>query len=267
MPQRLEALERLFETRPDLRGEFTYIQKGCVTRERIPAYQRLGERIEGKIHSLNDRFGTSDWSPVVYTTKMFDRDVLLSLYRHSDMAIVGPLRDGMNLVAKEYVASQIDNDGVLLLSPFAGAVDQLGESALKFDPHDTANATDALARAVEMREREQRRRMLDLRYEVHEKDLSVPGTSQSNERITAVSGFRRNTRTHRNEPRRCNDDSREQEVASEVGRRPVYYDSYRKRSLTGGPPRICRHRRPQLRRQPRPRMARLGWPTDDDGDE
>jgi trehalose 6-phosphate synthase len=120
-----------------------------VTRERIPAYQRLGERIEGKIHSLNDRFGTSDWSPVVYTTKMFDRDVLLSLYRHSDMAVVGPLRDGMNLVAKEYVASQIDNDGVLLLSPFAGAVDQLGESALEFDPHDTANATDALARAVE----------------------------------------------------------------------------------------------------------------------
>ncbi|AWB28331.1 alpha,alpha-trehalose-phosphate synthase (UDP-forming) [Halococcoides cellulosivorans] len=172
IPRRLDALERLFETRPDLRGEFTYIQKGAPSREGIPAYQRLRETVEDRIRALNDRFGTDEWSPVVYTTRTLDRDVLYSLYRHSDMAIVSPLRDGMNLVAKEYVAAQVDSDGVLLLSPFTGAYEQLGEAAVAFDPYDTDRAAEAIERAIEMDDAERWRRMRRLRRAVHETDLA-----------------------------------------------------------------------------------------------
>jgi trehalose 6-phosphate synthase len=172
IPERLEALERLFERRPDLRGELTYVQKGCVTRERIPAYQQLRSDVEDRIRALNGRFGTRDWSPVVYTTDMFDRENLFSLYQHSDLALVTPLRDGMNLVAKEYVAAQVDGDGMLLLSPYAGAYDQLGSAAIEFDPYDTAGAVDAVERALEMDGDERRRRMRELRRVVHETSLS-----------------------------------------------------------------------------------------------
>lgn len=172
IPRRLDAIERLFETRPDLRGEFTYVQKGAPTREGIPAYQRHRATVEDRIRDLNDRFGTSTWSPVVYTTRTLDRDVLVSLYRHSDLAIVSPVRDGMNLVAKEYVAAQVDSNGVLLLSPFAGAFEQLGEGAVRFDPYDTDRAAAAIEDAIEMDAPERRRRMRTLRRTVHETDLA-----------------------------------------------------------------------------------------------
>jgi trehalose 6-phosphate synthase len=171
IPERLDALERFFETRPERRGEFTYVQKGSTTREDVPAYRRLREEIEDRVRVLEERFGTDEWSPVVYTTEMFDRADLLSLYRHADLALVGALRDGMNLVAKEYVASQTENDGVLLLSPMAGADAQL-DAAVEFDPYDSASAAGAIERAIEMDPAERRSRMRALRRAVHEADLS-----------------------------------------------------------------------------------------------
>jgi len=172
IPERLDALERLYETRPDLRGDLTFVQNGCGTRERIPAYQHLREEVEDRIWALNERFGTDEWSPVVYTTEMYSRENLFAMYRHSDLALVSPLRDGMNLVAKEYVAAQTENDGVLLLSPFTGAAEQLGHAAVEFDPYDTASATEAIERALEMDGEERAVRMRSLRRQVHESDLS-----------------------------------------------------------------------------------------------
>ena len=172
IPERLDALEHLFETRPELRGEFTYIQKGCATRERIPAYRALREEVETRIETLEERFGTDDWSPVVYTTAMYDQENLYSLYRHSDLAIVSPLRDGMNLVAKEYVAAQLDDDGALLLSPMAGAYDQLETGVVSFDPYDTVGAAEAVERAIQLDDEERAARMRELRRRVHEADLS-----------------------------------------------------------------------------------------------
>ncbi|WP_313696178.1 alpha,alpha-trehalose-phosphate synthase (UDP-forming) [Halorarum halobium] len=173
IPERLEMLEHLFETRPSLRGELTYVQKGGETRERVPAYQRLRERVEDGVERINDRFGTDDWQPVVYTTEMFDYDRLCELYRFSDLALVSPLRDGMNLVAKEYVAAQVEDDGVLLLSPLAGASEALAEGAVELDPYDTAAGAAAIERAIEMDDRERRSRMRALRRRVHEGDLSA----------------------------------------------------------------------------------------------
>jgi trehalose 6-phosphate synthase len=172
IPARLDALERFFETRPHLQGALTYVQKGCLTREGVPEYDAERERIEHRIEKLNDRFGTDDWTPVVYTTGMYDRPELFILYRNADIAMVSPLRDGMNLVAKEYVASQVDDDGVLLLSPLAGASEQLGAEAVEFDPYDTASAAAAIERAVGMHRDERQARMRALRRSVHEADLS-----------------------------------------------------------------------------------------------
>lgn len=172
IPERLAALRRLLETRPDLRGEFTYVQKGCTTRERIPAYEQLRAEVEGTIDALDERFGTDDWSPVVYTTEMYDREKLVTMYREADLALVSSLRDGMNLVAKEYVAAQTDEAGTLLLSPLAGAYEQLGEPAIDFDPYDTAGAAEAIERAIDTTERERRERMRALGWIVHETDLS-----------------------------------------------------------------------------------------------
>lgn len=172
IPERLDALERLFETRPELRGELTYVQKASPTRERIPAYQQLRETVEDGVERLNERFGTEEWSPVVYTTEMYNRSDLFAMYRNSEIGLVGPLRDGLNLVAKEYIAAQLDNDGVLLLSPFAGAEEQLGFASVEFDPYDTASAADAIERAVEMGDVERRARMRALRRQVHDKDLA-----------------------------------------------------------------------------------------------
>jgi trehalose 6-phosphate synthase len=173
LPRRLSVLERLFETRPDLQGEFTYVQKASPTRERIPAYQNLRERVESKVEAINEQFGTDEWTPVVYTTEMYDRQELFSLYRHSDLALVGPVRDGMNLVAKEYVVSQVDDDGVLLLSPLAGAYAELSDGALAFDPYDPSAAAEALEDALELSGSQRQARMRTLRRQVHEQDLSA----------------------------------------------------------------------------------------------
>ncbi|QLG64202.1 alpha,alpha-trehalose-phosphate synthase (UDP-forming) [Halorarum salinum] len=172
IPPRLEMLEHLFERRPDLRGEFTYVQKASETRERIPAYQELRAEVEDAVDRLNERYGTDDWQPVVYTTEMFDYPDLCSLYRHSDLGLVSPLRDGMNLVAKEYVAAQVEDDGVLLLSRLAGAYEELGEGAVELDPYDPVAGAEAIERALAMDEWERRSRMRALRHRVHDGDLA-----------------------------------------------------------------------------------------------
>jgi len=172
IPERLATLDHLFETRPALRGEFTYVQKGCETREHVPAYRQLRADIETTIDEINEQYGTEEWQPVVYTTAMYDRANLIALYRHSDLAIVSPVRDGMNLVAKEYVAAQVDNDGVLLLSPLTGAGGQLTEGVVEFDPYQKGAAADAIERALTMSETERTARMRTLRRQVHETDLS-----------------------------------------------------------------------------------------------
>jgi len=192
IPERLDALERLFEARPDLHGDLTFVQKGCGTRGRIPAYQRLREEVEDRIRALDGRFGTDEWSPIVYTTEMYDREDLISLYRHSDLALVSPLRDGMNLVAKEYVAARTENDGVLLLSPLTGAAEQLGHAAVEFDPYDTASAAEAMERALAMDGEERAVRMRALRRQVHESDLSqwLDDVLEAAEEIRTSAGHR-----------------------------------------------------------------------------
>ncbi|SEO61949.1 trehalose 6-phosphate synthase [Halogranum amylolyticum] len=171
IPERLEAFERFWEEHPEWQGKLTYVQKASESRVEIPAYQELIGTVEEKIAHLNDRFGTDDWTPVVYIDETLPDEELYGLYRHSDLAVVTPIRDGMNLVAKEYVAAQTDGDGVLLLSDLAGADESLGDHALTVEPYDTAAFADQIEAALTMSPDERTRRMRLLREQVCGDDL------------------------------------------------------------------------------------------------
>ena len=168
IPERLDALERLWAEEPDLRGELTYVQKGAESRSGIPAYQALQREVHEGIERVNDRFGTDDWTPVVYTEEMYSRTELCALYRDADVALVSPVSDGMNLVAQEYVASQVDDDGVLVLSEFAGAHEVLSEAAVTVNPYDTAQFAERIRGAVTMHPGVRKARMAALRRRVHD---------------------------------------------------------------------------------------------------
>lgn len=176
--QRLDALEWLWEHRPDRRGELTYVQKGSESRTQIDEYQELQDEVERRVREINDRFATAEWTPVVYTKDHYSRAGLTALYRHADVALVSPLRDGMNLVAKEYVASQLDDDGVLVLSEFAGAVESLGDAALVVNPNDIEEFATTIEAALSMPERTRKRRMRALRRRVHGEDTDAWVTNQ-----------------------------------------------------------------------------------------
>ncbi|ELZ26869.1 alpha,alpha-trehalose-phosphate synthase [Halosimplex carlsbadense 2-9-1] len=169
--QRLDAFERLFADNPRYRGELTFVQIGTESRSAIPAYADYQERVEAAVDRVNDRFATDDWRPVVYTTDMISNEGLAGLYREADLGVVSPVRDGMNLVAQEYVAAGADDPGVLVLSDQAGVHDTLGEWAVSVRPHDTNGFAAALDDALSMPERERRRRANALADGIEDDDL------------------------------------------------------------------------------------------------
>lgn len=169
--ERLDALEWLWQYRPERQGTFTYVQKASPSRTRIDEYRALQTDVERRVDEINDRFGTDGWDPIVYVDEYCSHAELASLYRHADVGIVSPLRDGMNIVAKEYVASQVDDDGVLVLSPFAGAAESLGDAPLVVNPNDTSAFASTIEAALSMPPRTRRRRIRELRRRVHTEDI------------------------------------------------------------------------------------------------
>ncbi|MHC3438022.1 alpha,alpha-trehalose-phosphate synthase (UDP-forming) [Natrialbaceae archaeon A-gly3] len=171
IPERLAAVERFLESTPRFRGEFTFVQKATPSRTEIPAYERHGEFVRGEVERINDRFGTDDWQPIVYTEAYLSEEALSALYRRADAMLVSPLYDGMNLVASEYVAASTDGDGALLLSDRAGCHDLLGDFAYSIDPRWDEEFAATIERALTDEDGERRRRMAGLRYRVFEHDL------------------------------------------------------------------------------------------------
>ncbi len=125
------------------------------------------EQLTGRI---NGEFGDSDWTPVLYLYRNLPPEELIAYYRVADVMIVTPLRDGMNLVCKEYVASRVDGDGVLVLSEFAGAAQELSD-AIIVNPHDLDGTAAALERAMTLPPKEARRRMARMRAVVERQDV------------------------------------------------------------------------------------------------
>jgi len=168
--QRMLAIERLLEQRPQYRRHLLFTQVLVPSRERVAEYRDLKREIDETVGRINGRFSERGWSPIRYHVRSLPFDELVPLYRQADVALVTPLRDGMNLVAKEYVASQIDNEGVLILSEMAGAADELQE-ALIVNPFDIDAVAESLHRALAMSDEERRARMSALRSRVRANDV------------------------------------------------------------------------------------------------
>ncbi len=171
IPERLRAFRHLLTERPEWRGAVTLVQVAVPSRERVPRYAALRREVNELVGEINGRHGTADWTPVIYLRRSVPRTELAALYGAANVAWIGSLRDGMNLVAKEFVACQRDDPGVLLLSEFAGAASEMGE-AIRINPYDAPGTADALARALEMPESERAERLVALADRVRRNDAA-----------------------------------------------------------------------------------------------
>jgi len=158
--ERFLALELLLEQHPRLRGRITLLQIAAPSRSKLPAYQALQQTTLLEVERINARFALEGWKPIVLVVKQQNPQQVYELYRAADFCIVNSLHDGMNLVAKEFVAARDDQDGVLILSTFAGASRELVE-ALLINPFDVAETAGAIRRAIDM-PREQRMQRMQL---------------------------------------------------------------------------------------------------------
>src|SRR5207302_2365323 len=165
VPERLRAYAHLLRSSPELREKVILIQIAVPTREGIDAYQDLRTEVNRLVGEINGKLGTPEWTPLVYINRSIERTELVGLYKLADVCWVGSLRDGMNLVAKEYVACKPEGDGVLVLSEFAGAAAEMGE-ALLINPFDEERTAATIERALTLDEQERRLRMTALHHRV-----------------------------------------------------------------------------------------------------
>ena len=163
--ERLRAYAHLLRSSPALSEKVVLIQIAVPTREGIDTYQDLRTEVNRLVGEINGKFGTPDWTPLVYINRSIEREELVALYKLAAVCWVGSLRDGMNLVAKEYVACNAEGDGVLVLSEFAGAAAEMGE-ALLINPFDEERTAATVERALALDEQERRLRMTALHNRV-----------------------------------------------------------------------------------------------------
>ena len=169
---RLKAVGELFDEGRLGAGDATLVQVASPSRERVAAYMQLRDEIELAVGRINGDHDTMGFTAVRYLHHSYPREEMVALYLAADVMLVTALRDGMNLVAKEYVASRVDGGGVLVLSEFAGAADELTQ-AVRVNPHDIEGLKDAVMTAIEMSAEERRRRMRALRRRVRDNDVAA----------------------------------------------------------------------------------------------
>jgi trehalose 6-phosphate synthase len=171
IPEKMKAFRNALERFDDLRGKVTMMQIVVPSREDIAQYQQLKSEIESLVSEINGEFAQSGWLPIHYMFRSLDRTELLAYYRAADIALVTPLKDGMNLVAKEYCAANVENRGVLILSEFAGSARQLHKHSLLVNPYDVEGVANAIHRAYNMSTNERRSRMQKLRKSIRKHDV------------------------------------------------------------------------------------------------
>jgi len=186
IPERLRALEKLLEDNPEYRGKVVFIQAGMPSRTQIGTYQKIGQLIEALMTDINHKYGTDSWQPVVPMTRQLSHVTLNALRRLADFCVVSSLHDGMNLVAKEFVAARVDEGGVLILSEFTGAAIELRE-ALLINPYDIGGFAASLKEAIEMPPTERQRRIRNLRRTVAENNIYCWGGSMVS-RLISIAG-------------------------------------------------------------------------------
>ncbi len=166
IPERLLAFERLLERNPSWHRHVSMVQISAPSRTNVPEYKTKKRQVDRLVRKINNRFSAEGWTPVHHWYRSFSQEILSAFYREADVCFVTPLRDGMNLVAKEYIASQSEDPGVLVLSRFCGAAEELRE-AIIIDPTDIARTGAALKYALEMSLGERRVRWHALYRRVH----------------------------------------------------------------------------------------------------
>src|SRR5215467_10829295 len=171
IPERLRAFRNALERYPELRGQVVLIQVVVPSRVEIPRYHEFKNRIDRLVGDINGRFSTSTWLPVHYRFRSLDRADLLAHYRACEIALVTPLKDGMNLVAKEHCACCVDQNAVLILSQFAGAAEQLKRGALLVNPYDIEQMADVILAAFRMSRTERKARMKRMRRVVRSENV------------------------------------------------------------------------------------------------
>ena len=192
--QRLDAFDIFLANHSEWLGKLTYVQITPTTRAEIPEYSDLQGALESAAGRINGKYGEVSWTPIRYVNRVYSRSVLAGLYRTARVGLVTPLRDGMNLVAKEYVAAQDPDDpGVLILSRFTGAAIEL-RSALLVNPYDPESVANALMQALAMPREERRARHQALHAKVCEYDVN----RWQRELLTALRGAREHERFQSN---------------------------------------------------------------------
>lgn len=162
IPDRLRALDRFLEQNPDYRKRIMFVQIGVPSRSHIPQYKAVDDEIDKLVEEIDWKWGQGTWRPIVYFKRHFSQPELMALHRLANFCIVSSLHDGLNLVAKEFVSSRFDGDGVLILSQFTGAASELTD-ALIVNPFAVEEMADAMRTALEMPQAERHRRMQKMR--------------------------------------------------------------------------------------------------------
>ncbi|MEM0937820.1 MAG: glucosylglycerol-phosphate synthase [Pseudomonadota bacterium] len=176
-PEQLLAFERLLQRRKDLHGKIRLMHVSVVANRNMTAYAEIQAHIEQLAGRINGTFGTLEWQPLAFISQPIPFDDLVAYYRAADVAWITPLADGMNLVCKEYVASRVDGDGILVLSEFAGAAVEL-PSAVMTNPFSARSMDTAIEQALSMPEEERRHRMHAMREVVSRADIKAWGDTQ-----------------------------------------------------------------------------------------
>ena len=170
IPDRLRAVDLLLERRPEYIGKLVFVQVGSPSRQQIPEYKALIQEVKTLTRGINKRYRSDDWSPVVTFDRDLPFDTVLALYRLADVCIVSSLQDGMNLVAKEFVSARVDEKGVLALSRFAGAAEEMPD-ALPINPYAIEDFAEQVHAAIRMTDDEQQLRMRRMRQQVRENNI------------------------------------------------------------------------------------------------
>ncbi|MDX1566152.1 MAG: trehalose-6-phosphate synthase [Longimicrobiales bacterium] len=171
IPHKLKGYRLALERYPDLRGNMTLVQLVVPSREEIPEYYRMKWEIEQLVGEIQGEFTRPGWVPIHYQYGRWERPELIAHYRTAAVALVTPLKDGMNLVAKEYCTCSLEGSGVLILSEYAGATAQLQHDALLVNPYDVEGVADAIHNAFTMAEEERRSRMTRMREVIRKYDI------------------------------------------------------------------------------------------------
>lgn len=170
IPERLRFLDRLLDRYPTYRGKLVFVQIAVPSRSSLPAYRQIEREVDTLAAQINLRWGTASWKPIVLLKRHYTQPEMIALHRLADFCVVSSLHDGMNLVAKEFIASRVDEGGVLVISKFTGAAQELKE-ALQINPFSIEEGAEAYRAALQMPAEERGRRMRKMRESVEQNNV------------------------------------------------------------------------------------------------